>query len=237
MKSTSPESTIAALPASRRLRPDVALYAAAGGHILRAGDQHHDVHLADTDLDVLLDALVHDHEPTSPAARAALSSLVDAGLADNALTPVAVAGTGRLASALRAALERMGAPSRPGGTPVTVLDDHLPATFASDHSACWVAGHRVVLSPTAVPAADVAARHHAASRHRSEDPRVAPLADGQGARAAESPLAGPGLELAAVQVAAELLRADRPSHEVVLVDLVALTVSRHPVLPVPPAPR
>jgi hypothetical protein len=46
-----------------------------------------------------------------------------------------------------------------------------------------------------------------------------------------------GIELAAVTIAAELLRRDRPSHEAVTIDLHGLTVTRRPVLPVPPSPR
>ncbi|UUW91066.1 hypothetical protein [Pimelobacter simplex] len=233
------------LPLSARLRPDVALYAVTGGHVLRTGDTHHHVHLDPPELDALVDALVAGREPHPPRARAALASLVAAGLADPQPGRVRVTGTGVLAGALRAALVRMGADTSPdaapdtspGGTLVLALDhDDLPDGGDLGATACWVSGHRVLLAPPAVPAGQVAARHHAATLHRDTDRRVA-RRSGAGVRSGMPALAGAGLELAAVQVAAELLRAERPAYEVVVVDLVALTTSRHPVLPVPPAPR
>jgi hypothetical protein len=227
--------SLASLTTSPRLRADVALYAAADGPVLRVGDTHHDVHLAPGEVDVLLDALLRGHEPTDPRARDALASLVEAGLADPAPACVAVIGDGVLATALRAALIRMGAVADPGGAPVRALDEELPSDVTG--RACWVSGRYVVLSPPAVPAPDVVARHRAATRHRDTDGRLSPVSGGRGVRSALSPLTGAGLELAASAVAAELLRPDPAPHAAVMVDLVALTVSHHPVLPVPPAPR
>ncbi|GAA1514815.1 hypothetical protein [Nocardioides humi] len=238
MNPTPTPPSLHRLPASVRLRPDVALYATGDGHVLLAGDVHHHVRLDDADLQALLDALLLGDEPRPPQARAALASLVDAGLADPAPVRVDVAGDGVLATALRAALLRMGAGIEAGGTPVAALDDDRPlARLPATTAACWASGHRVVLSPPAVPAAQVAARHRAATVHRDADRRVVPAPGARGVRSAVSALTGAGLELAAVQVAAELLRAERPAHEAVVVDLVALTISRHPVLPVPAAPR
>ncbi|SDD59236.1 hypothetical protein [Nocardioides lianchengensis] len=220
---------------SRRLRPGVELYAAADGHLLRVGDTHHHVHLDDAAAAELLDALAEGGDPASGPARAALEALVAAGLVDVPPARLRVDGDGVLAAALRAALTRMGAVVGPGGGRVLARDDDaLPADATT---ACWVVGHRVVLSPPAVPAPQVAARRRAATRHRAADPRTAPAAGARRVAAAVPLLGGAGLELAAVQVAAELLRPDRPAHEVVAVDLRALTVSRHPVLPVPAAPR
>lgn len=226
------------LPLSARLRPDVALYAVEDGHVLRTGDAHHHVHLDPAELTALVAALVDGGEPHSPRARAALGSLVDAGLVDVVPAHLTVAGEGRLAAALRAALVRMGADLGPGGAPVLAVDDDvLPAELPATTPACWVSGHRVVLAPPAVPAAQVAARHRAATGHRETDRQLVRRPDAVGVRSGRPVLAGAGLELAAVQVAAELLRAERAPYEAVVVDLVALTTSRHPVLPVPPAPR
>lgn len=245
MNTSSPGSTdLAELPTSRRLRPDVTIYETDDGHVLLVGDAHHDLHLADAERDGLLDALAagplapRDDRDAAPRVRDALASLVDAGLVDPARAHVAVTGSGALATALRSALARMGADTSAGGAPVAAADDAgLLADLPVTTPAAWVEGHRVVLSPPAVPAIHVVARHRAATLHRDTDRRVVRRPGTRGLRSAVPALAGPGLELAAVQVAAELLRADRPSHEVVVIDLVALTTSRHPVLPVPPAPR
>lgn len=229
MTSTTPRTSL-------RLRAGVDLYAAADGHLLRVGDSYHHVRLPSADVADLLDALADGGEPTSPQARAALEALVAAGLADVPPAHLWVDGDGRLAESLRAALTRMGARLAPDGSPVAALDDdRLPDDLPGP--ACWVAGHRVVLSPPAVRPVHVAARHLAATRHRGADPRTVPVPGGGGVTSAVPLLASAGLELAAVQVAAELLRPDRPAHEAVAIDLRALTVTRHPVLPVPPAPR
>lgn len=208
---------------THRLRPGVALYAAAEGHLLRVdGDDHH-VHLDDADATALLDALVDGGSPTTAPARGALDSLVDAGLADVAPALLSVVGEGRLAHALRTATLRMGL----DGDGRSVQADDAPTAGAT----CWISGHRVVLKPHAVPACDVEARHSAATRHRAAAVRpggrgVAGASDGR-----------VGLELAAVTVVAELLRGDRHPYEALVVDLHALVVTRHRVLPVPPGPR
>lgn len=217
---------------STRLRTDVSLHATATGHVLLVGDVAHHVHLAPPHADDLLDALVDGRAPTSPDACRALDALVAAGLVDPAPPSVTVTGSGVLADAVRAALQRMGATD--GGPEVSAHDDDSALTDLTGAPACWVSGHRVLLAPPAVTPYDVAARHRAATRHRDQDPLTAPT--GRRVRA-RTPLTGPGLELAAVHVAAELLRPDRPAHEVVAVDLHALTVTRHPVLPVPAPPR
>lgn len=230
--------TIPTSQATPRLRADVTLYAAADGHVLRVGETHHQVQLHDRDLDALLDALVDGGEPATPLARAALASLVAAGLADLSPAHLTVNGDGALATALHATLVRMGAAVGQGGAPVTALDDDaLPADLSPTAPVCWVSGHHVVLSPPAVPALQVAARHRAATRHHGADSRSALRPGGRRVHSAAPVLAPAGLELAAAQVAAELLRPERPSHEAVVIDLTALSVSRHPVLPVPPAPR
>jgi hypothetical protein len=217
---------------STRLRPDVSLYAARDGHLLRVGDEHHHVHLDEAGADALLDALVRGGAPTVPAARAALAGLAGAGLVDPQPTAVTVGGAGRLARALRAALTRMGA-SPVGGPTVTALDDDRDLPVSG--RACWVAGDLVVLAPATVPARDVAARHRAATCHRDADPVTAPT----GRRVVAAPPAA-GLELAAAVVAAELLRPPAPdappAPRAVVVDLRTLEVTRHPVLPVPPVP-
>lgn len=222
---------------SARLRADVALHAARDGHVLVVGDTRHHVQLDDHDSHALLDALVDGRPPRSDRAGAALAALADAGLVDAAPVHVTVTGEGVLATALRESLARMGIASGPDGVSVLALDDGLRADLADAVRACWVIGHRVVLSPRAVPAGHVAARHHAATLHRDTDPAVARRPGGREVRAVGSPLSGPGLELAAAHVAAELLRTGSPPHEAVVIDLVALTVSRHTVLPVPTAPR
>lgn len=220
------------LQQSARLRPDVDLLTGSDGPVLRVGDSHHHVHLDAAEADHLLDALVHGGSPTSPAARSALGALVEAGLVDATPARHTVVGDGSLARAVRAALGRMGGTLGPDGALLTALDDDtdLPPTGA----ACWISGGRVLLSPPAVPARDVRARHEAATRHRGTDPRTTPVPGGRVVVPAPSPA---GLELAATLVAAELLRPARPAHEALVVDLRALRATRHPVLPVPPAPR
>lgn len=219
-----------------RLRPGVELYATGDGHLLRVGDACHHVRLGVSDADALLDALVAGGEPASGPARAALAGLVAAGLVDPPVPHVTVVGAGLLAAALQESLVRMGARTTPGGTAVHALDDDaLPPGLTGP--ACWVSGHRVVLAPPAVTPAAVAARHLAATRHRGSDPATTPAPDGRHVTSSRGPLTPAGLELAAVLVAAELLRAGRAPYDVVTVDLHTLTVGRHPVLPVPPAPR
>lgn len=225
---------------SARLRADVALRSGPDGHLLTVGDSDHHVHLDEPEISALHDALVDGGRPALPRARAALDSMVAAGLVDAAPPRIAVGGPGVLATALRAALERMGAVLADDGTPVLALDDDIPAVDRPDGgptATCWTVGHRVVLSPPAVPAAQVAARHRAATLHRDADPRVEALPSGRAVRSATPVLGGAGLELAATLVAAELLRTDRAAYEVLAVDLVGLVASRHLVLPVPPAPR
>jgi hypothetical protein len=221
---------------STRLRPDVSLYAVADGHVLRAAGAHHHVHLGPGDADALLDSLVSGGTPTTELAASALASLVDAGLVDPAPAHHVVVDDGVLADALRGALSRMGATVGPGGAPVAALDDPGPdgRELPVSGPACWVDEHLVVLAPPAVPARDVSARRRAATRHRDTDPRTRPLPEGRAVVGAPSRA---GIELAATVVAAELLRRERPAYEAVVVDLHALTVTRHPVLPVPPAPR
>lgn len=223
---------------STRLRADVVLYAAADGHVLRVGDTHHQVHLDETDATDLLDALVTGDQPRSAPAAGALASLVSAGLVDPVIPRWTVAGEGRLATAVRNALARMGAPASPSGADRTLLAADAPDPLdLPARRACWSAGRTVVLSPPAVSARDVAARHRAAIRHRETDPRAAPRPGGRRVGPAAPALTGGGLELAATLVAADLLRPDPHPYDALVVDLVALTCSRHRVLPLPPAPR
>lgn len=228
----------AALPASSRLRADVALYSSATGHVLRVGDLLHDVHLDDAAACDLIDALVEGGVPADDRARSALVALAEHGLVDPEPRRLEVVGEGNLASALRAALGRMGAHVGPGGDSVVAADDDaLPDGVPPGTVACWVAGPRVVLAPANVPAADVVARYRAATRHAESALPSARASASRGVRSAHPLLSGAGLELAAVQVAAELLRADRVPYEAVAIDLLNLTISRHPVLPLPTAPR
>ena len=219
---------------SARLRADVALYASRDGHVLRVGETHHHVHLAPTDADALLDSLVTGGSPDAETARAALDVLVDAGLVDPLPAHHCVIGDGTLAGALRAALVRMGVRVGPGGSPIVALDDDDALPPGGD--ICWISGDLVLLAPPGVSARDVAARRCAATAHRDTDPLTRPLPTGRTVTSAAS-VPPAGLELAAVTIAAELLRPDRPAHEAVTVDLHGLTVTRRPVLPVPPAPR
>ena len=219
---------------STRLRADVALYASRDGYLLRAGETHHHVHLTTTDADSLLDALVDGGRPATGTARSALDALVDAGLVDPVPAHHCVVGDGTLARALGAALSRMGARVGPGGSPVAAADDD--AVLPSDGDACWISGGLVLLTPPGTSARDVAARRRAAMTHRDDDPLTRPLPTGRAVTASAS-LPPAGIELAAVTIAAELLRRERPSHEALTIDLHALTVARRPVLPVPPAPR
>lgn len=225
---------------SARLRPDVVLYAAVDGHVLRVGDTHHQVHLDEPSADDLLDALVTGHHPRTAPAAGALASLVSAGLVDPATPRWTVDGDGRLATAVRAALVRMGADPAPtggrGAATLLAVDAPGPADLPAGR-ACWSAGRTVVLSPPAVSARDVAARRRAATRHRATDPRATPRPGGRRVEPASPVLAGAGLQLAAALVAADLLRPDPHPHEALVVDLVALTCARHRVLPLPPAPR
>lgn len=222
---------------SRRLRADVALYATRAGHVLLVGDTHHHVDLDNGEVEVLFDALVDGNRPASGRARAALDALADAGLVDVTPAHVTVTGDGVLAAALRSSLDRMGVSPGPGGASVLAVDRELPATLPVATRACWVSGHRLMLSPTGVSAPQVEARRRAATLHRNTDPDLTRRDNGRDVRSAVSPLTGPGLELAAAQIAAELLGNERSPYEAVVIDLVALTVSRHPVLPVPTAPR
>lgn len=211
------------------------LYSTSGGHVLRVGDVHHDVHLDDASVGELVGTLLGAAEPTDDRARGALVAMRDAGLVDTAPGHLTVLGEGVLAGAVRSALRRMGAQVDAGGKQVAVLDDDaLPSGLPDDAAACWVVGPHVIFAPDNVSAADVRARFRAA--HTQADQPVPEPADA-GVRSARSLLEGAGLELAAVLVAAELLRAGRPPYEALMVDLVAVTSSRHPVLPVPPAPR
>jgi hypothetical protein len=219
---------------SARLRADVAVYASRDGYVLRVGETHHHVRLAPADADALLDALVVGGSPDPDHARAALDSLIEAGLVDPLPPHHSVTGDGALAGALRAALLRMGVCVGPGGSPVVALDDDDDLPPRGD--ACWISGDLVLLAPPGVPARDVAARRCAATAHRDTDPLTRPLSTGRTVTSAVS-VPPAGLELAAVTIAAELLRRDRPAHEAVTVDLHGLAVFRRPVLPVPPAPR
>jgi len=219
---------------SARLRADVRLYAARKGYVLRVGETHHHVHLTPAEADALLDALVAGDDPGAGTARAALDSLVVAGLVDAPRAHHTVIGDGALAGALRAALVRMDVAVGPGGSPVVALDDD--EALPPDGRTCWISADLVLLAPPGVPARDVAARRRAATAHRDTDPLTRPLRGGRTVISALS-VAPAGLELAAVTIAAELLRTDRPTHEAVVVDLLTLTVTRRPVLPVPPGPR
>lgn len=210
------------------------LYAAVNGYLLRVGRTDHHVHLEQPEADALLDALVTGTEPTSTRAQAALDWLVGSGLVDVGPPRWTVRGNGTLAEALRVALERMGAEIVDNGRAVAALDDEALPDVADAGRACWITGHLVVLAPADVPARDVAARHRAATRHRDTDPRLRPA---PGGRRVAAPPSTAGLELAAVVVAADLLAPSSSPRSAVAIDLHSLTVTRHPVLPVPTAPR
>lgn len=224
----------AKLPASGRLRADVALYSTGDGHVLRVGDLQHDVHLDAASAAELIAALRTSAEPAGDRARGALAALRDAGLVDPAPRRIGVAGNGALAAAVRSALGRMGVAVDADRDEVTVFDNDLPSDLPDGAAACWVAGSHVILTPVEVAASDVRARYRAAHTQMNFP---APEPADAGVRSARPFLSGAGLELAAVQVAVELLRVDRAPYEALLVDLVTLTSSRHVVLPVPPAPR
>lgn len=228
---------------SPRLRPGVRLHETAEGHVLRVarGEDRvdHQVDLAPSEVHALMDALLDGGAPDAPAPRAALDSLVAAGLVDPAPAAYDVRGAGLLATALRGALARAGAALTPDGETVTALDTppyagEKPDPVLRRGVVCWLDDDLALLAPPGVPAVDVAARRRAATRHRDTDPRTRPV---PGGRSVTAPTPAAGLELAAAVVAAELVRGERPAHTAVVVDLGALTVTHRPVLPVPPAPR
>ncbi|WP_139979907.1 hypothetical protein [Nocardioides litoris] len=220
-----------------RLRTDVGLWTVADGHVLRVGRNHHRVHLDDLDAEALLDALADGGNPDSDRARRALDALTTEGLVDPPPPRRTVVGTGPLAAAARGALARAGidAGDDDDGPLLVAADDPAPGDLPTDpgSDACWRTGDLVLLAPPAVSAHDVAARRAAATRHRDHDPALRPV---PGGRRLAGPVSPAGLHLAAAVVAAELLRPDRAPYDAVAVDLLGLTVTRHPVLPVPPAP-
>lgn len=202
--------------------------------MLKVGEDHHRVALSPPDVDTLLDSLVSGGSPASEPARAALEALVAADLVDPVPAHRLVIGDGVLAQALRDALLRMGGRAGAGATPVSAFDVDTDLPPAGD--VCWITQGLVILAPPDVAAADVAARRRAATTHREADPAVRP--DPRGRHVSSTTvIPAAGLELAAVTVAAELLRPQRPPLEAVTIDLHALTVARRPVLPVPPPPR
>lgn len=230
------------------LTPGTALLPRDTGWLLRTADgTEHTVLLDEADTGALLDALVTGTLPALPAARRALQALV---LAGHAVAPdadpaprVAVSGAGPLAAAVVDALRATGAvPVAPGeATTVVHLLDATPGPTGppAGELACWVEGHRLVLTPVAVSAPDTAARHRAAHRP------AAPTEDGVvSGRPVPSPRAR---VLAAALIATEAVRraeiapagprpVDRDDHLATVLDLLTLHVTRHPVLPVPPVP-
>jgi len=117
------------LPLSARLRPDVALYAVEDGHVLRAGDAHHHVHLDPAELADSLVAVLDT--PMGPLLDEA--TLRGIGTADRLCEldfelplvggddPAARAGATVLLGDMAALLRR----HLPEGDPVRAYADHL----------------------------------------------------------------------------------------------------------------
>lgn len=113
---------------------------------------------------------------------------------------------------------------------------------------CWPEADHLLLAPAAVPAVDAAARCRATSRRRPVTPAPEPVpATGLAGDDPHRP-SPRAVELAATTLALELLRraerarllggtpaADRQDLLLTRVDLTALRVTQHPVLPVPAA--
>lgn len=248
---------------SALLAPGVGLHPTRDGHVLTTADGDvHAVRLAEPDVTTLVTALASDRRPGSGVAAAAYDALVAAGHAVAPSPHVVVQGTGPLARAVEAALERCGAALVRAsdadlvvrvGTPEPAPDPEA-ATDPSTVEAWTVDGHLVV-APRAVRGADVAARWRAAAVRRTAatDPDLQPVPGPAVSSAHHEP--GPlAREVAAHAVALEALRragtlpaaadpgtdpaaAARHDHLALVVDLRTAETTRRPVLPVPAPPR
>jgi hypothetical protein len=229
-----------------QLSPNTSIYQARQGYVLRtADDDHFELTLPPTDIEQLLEVLAGGPVPESAAASAALRTLIDAGhvTAGHTVPPVSVRGHGKVAIATS---KLLGHAVVDAGR--AVFTCHLSDDEAGSHDVGTVDlvsfrdGITQVITPRAVDVADVLRRRRACTAHRDRiQPRFRPVEEGRRIDSALHPVSDRAAqsigEVIVAEIADRTSSSPRRSHYLLTaVDLRTLTVSRHPVLPIPVEP-
>ncbi len=211
-----------------------------------ADDEHFELTLPPADIEQLFEVLAGGAVPASPTASAALSALIDAGhvTAVPAVPLVDVRGQGKVAAATSMLLGRRSVSADRGEFVCHLSDDEaVPRDIGEVDLASYRDGITQVITPRAVDVVDVLRRRRACTAHRDRmQPRFRPVDAGRRIDSSLHPVSDRAAEAIAEAIVAEI--ADRTSspprrshYLLTAVDLRSLTVSRHPVLPIPVAPQ
>lgn len=228
------------------LAPRTELYQSDSGYVLRtADDEHFALSLDSAEIDELLGALTEDVVPTSARPRAVLTALVGAGhvLGDDPGGTVSafVSGHGRVAAALVALLGRIGTSVVARGDAthrIAISDDGLGTIELDASISCFRDGNLSFVVPAGVRVSDVHARRAASSRHRRRiEDGYTPTPEGRKLMSSRHPVSDRAAEFLAAHVMAEIFCPQAIPHHVTAIDLRSLSVTRHPVLPVPEPPQ
>jgi hypothetical protein len=230
------------------LSPNTSIYQARQGYVLRtADDEHLELTLADRDVEQILATLTGGSAPESHRARAALATLVDAGhvVPANHLPRVAVRGQGRIASATSVRLGRNAVEAAGRADLVVHLsdDDVSPRDVGEVDLVSYRDGITQVITPRAVDVVDVIGRRRACVSHRDRiPPHHRPVEGGRRLDSSLHPVSDRAADLMGELIVAEIIERQtssgrRADYLLTVLDLRSLTVSRHPVLPIPVAPQ
>lgn len=231
-----------------QLSPNTSIYQARQGYVLRTADeQHFELTLSESDIDELLEVLAGDATPHSPTVSAVLDALLDAGHVVSRPDPchVCVRGNGKIAAATSQRLGRWAMSSSEGAEVICHLSDEAVdvASIGAVDLVSFRDGITQVITPRGVDAADVLDRRRATVLHRDRiEPRYRPVDGGRRVVSAVHPVSDRAADAIADLIVVELAdrrcaAPGRSQYLLTAVDLRSLTVSRHPVLPVPVAPQ
>jgi hypothetical protein len=230
------------------LSPNTSIYQARQGYVLRtADDEHFELTLADRDVGQILDTLSGGSVPESLRARKALTALVDAGhvVAADRLPRVAVRGQGKIASATSI---RLGGNSVDADGQADLVchlsdDDVDPRQVGGADLISYRDGITQLITPRAVDVIHVIGRRRACVSHRDRiPPHHRPVEGGRRLDSMLHPVSDRAADLMSELVVAEIIKRQtsssrRSDYLLTALDLRSLTVSRHPVLPIPVAPQ
>jgi hypothetical protein len=231
-----------------QLSPNTSIYQALQGYVLRtADDQHFELTLRPGDVEELFEVLAGGATPESETVCAALRALIDAGhvVADKSLPLVAVRGRGKIAAATSQRLGRnCVASAHESDLTCHLSDDPVDSGLVgSVDLVSYRDGITQVITPPGVNAADVLARRRACAAHRGRmQPQYRPLDGGHRVNSPLHPVSDRAADAIADLIVAEFADrqtapSERSQYLLTAVDLRSLNVSRHPVLPLPVAPR
>ncbi|HEY9316188.1 hypothetical protein [Williamsia sp.] len=228
-----------------QLSPNTSIYQAHEGYVLRTADaEYFELRLPRGDVEELLAAL---SDGVAPESVAALTALIDAGhvVRRKSLPLVVLRGRGRIADATAKLLGRNVATGGRQADLVCHLSDDAvdPDDVGSVDLASYRDGITQVITPRAVDVADIVGRRRASVTHRDRiQPRHRPLDGGLRLESPLHPVSDRAADVIADLIVAEIADREasstgRAPYLLTAVDLRSLSVSRHPVLPIPVAPQ